>query len=266
MIKWVKYHHTMSGIKSVEDALAFKKEALVISLEELTRSMDDSFLDSLVKKDYNTAFYIADEIYPVYIIGSSDKFYTKIDNQLTPIEVVPGLDLSNVYMESNQVNSVTDTKGPKRLTKMFGPAVHLNRSKAAIARIAGIHALFLYLQREGLHCIELLGLPIPQLKEVFPKADVEAWREREIALRPTDPEQLKLLPPINEREFWDDLIGYLYNQIPLTIMDIHDFYEFDQDNFYVLRVERDRIVLEKGIDHKYLPYYEQKFASTEDHS
>lgn len=266
MIKWVKYHHTMSGIKSVEDALAFKKEALIITLEELTRSMDDSFLDSLVKRDYNTAFYIGDEIYPVYITGSSDRFYTKIDNQLTPIKIVPNLDLSNVYMESNQVNSVTDTKGPKRLTKMFGSAVHLNRSKAAIARIAGIHALFFYLQREGLHCIELLGLPIPQLKEVFPKADVEAWREREIALRPTDPEQLKLLPPINEREFWEDLIGYLYNQIPLTIMDIHDFYEYDQDNFYVLRVERDRIVLEKGIDHKYLPYYEQKFASTEDYS
>ncbi len=265
MIKWVKYHHTMSGINSIEDALAFKKEALIITLEELTRSMDDSFLDSLIKKDYNTAFYIGDEIYPVYIIGSLDKFYTKIGNQLTPIKIVPGLDLSNVYMESTQVNSINETKGPKLLTKMFGSSVHLNRSRTAIARIAGIHALFLYLQREGLHCIELLGLPILQLKEIFPKADVEVWREREIALRPTDPEQLKLLPPINEREFWESLIGYLYNQIPLTIMDIHDFYEFDRDNFYVLRVERDRVVLEKGIDHKYLPYYEQKFAPTEDH-
>lgn len=248
------YENTMHRIKSVLDLSKYKVADLVIPLEELDLFLPEAVDQHMVITPSVNCIFSRDNITPAFIYDVNDKFLEKSNGVVTEVNPKDFEDISSLYIQSFKLKQQGFKSTVMNIRTIIGPQCSNSRSKKATRKIICYWLIDLWLKQNSLDHYEETSRNLPLLKEIYPPAVAENWWGQTIPLDFRSEDRPWL---IDERLFENFLTRKL-TRFP-QIKDIDRFVDKDRDNFYYLDFYKENLVLTKGIDSKYLPYYREKF-------
>lgn len=268
MINHVTFIKSMDSISSYREALEFKKEALDIPMDLFASMVPVNVVEQIPKQSFGVGVYMMDRIIPEFIIGSKDKFFIK-DKQSGFVEIKPTRDMnpSEIFFQrSGEVGGRLYS-----LSALYGSFVSLERTKTAVIRSLGIHAFHGYMESLGLYQF-YADIRLPAIKNLIPSLSFDNWKEfktHEVLehlkkINPGFNSQMVLEDPeglVEETDYEAEVVNLIAPNISKTIETFSEFFEFDRDCFFRTEIHQNHLRLIKGIDHKFLPYYERKFGA-----
>ncbi len=274
MINLISYNKSMDSIKSYREALSFKKEAIDIPLDLLASTVPEDLVKLIKPQPFGIGIFTLDKIIPEVWLTNKDTFFTRdTTGNLQKIKPEPGMDPSKILYVRYEYGGATTTNRLYSLSAYFGNFVTLSRTERACRNILGVHSFYLYLQSLGLYEV-YQDIRTPSIESIIPTLSMENWKNHKAndileklskvaSERPSIMDFNEDEPLVDESEYSGEVLKVIGPNISPVVKTFHEFYEFDRDCFYNLELRPHHLRLIKGIDHKFLPYYENKFA---DHS
>lgn len=257
------YHRSMESITSIEHVLNFRSEELIFDLREIEILVPE-FTDRFIQdRSLEFGIFNGDAVKPEYVSGTSDIFFIMTKTGQQRVDPTVFKSLKDVYLYSNnfkQLNVKPETA--INLVKHFGPDVRMGRSKIAIRKIIACWTLFLYLKTEEVYSCDQ-EMKLPALDKIYSPANVEKWREFYIQnyQGQRHPRTGAPLDQPVEEDFQTNLLRSLNKHMGSICKGISLFVDRHRDCFYSVEVNGEQFSIIRGIDHKYIPYYEQKFST-----
>lgn len=270
------HHNTTDSINSLLEMLTFRTEELVIPLTEIEFLVPDFVNRGLPASCLGVGVYVGDEINPRWIFSNRDELFLKTPQGLKSVVSAELESYKGVYLRSPLLRSYGIQQQMIGLEYFFTPYARPKRSEIAQRKMVAIQTISLYMQTEPIHafCAEL---DIPSLKALYPPADVEAWRNHALKNgmginRPLSNQsflgqypseywtELEEKMP-DENDFNFKLLAALGTNMKGVFKEINKFLDSHRDCMYTMELQGDKLAIVRGIDHKYIPYYEQKFRN-----
>lgn len=266
MISKIVLNNSLNSITSFEKALGFRKEILAIDLDYLVKMVPEKIKDSIKRNPIFTGIFKKGHIVSSYSIFSSDKFFVKQNGellQITDLAKIPEIKNrgGKIFIKSSLIESKIGHQGVFSLEALFGD-YSFERTTEELQKCIAVQSFYENAQEAGLYQVNL-NAKIPSLKRLSNTLDDDLWRDQlhEENIRRRALGQELIIPD----ETW--FRSHLLNSITVNhrmIMDyVDEFTRHDEDCIYSVEVEANFLLFVKGIDHKYLPYYEQKFKPEE---
>lgn len=269
------HHNTTNSIKSLVDVYNFRTEELVIQLSELEIMLPDFVDHMLPTATKGASIYSGDEIKARMTFSSQDQFFQKTAAGMLPVDPSTLDSCKNIYMSSKIVKAYRPTQDFLGLEYCYGEHARFSMSPKAMRKLICARVIELYLTLEEIHSLSS-DITIPSLQTLYPPANLEAWRDHVMETRggPQRPrtnqsfyntqspafwEHLETFMP-SESQFYHKLIDTLGMNMKDIFKIISQFLDTSRDCLHYLELNGEKLSIVRGIDHKYIPYYEQKFA------
>ena len=254
------HHNTTDSIRSMVDVYSFRSEELILNLSELEVLVPD-FVDQYFKTPVKgMGVFVEGEIYPRLNLSTRDNLFLKTPSLFLPVNKSVIEDLKNVYLRSPYINTEEDPSRLIGLEYYFGKNIKLYRSVKALRKIVAIWVVCLFTNSLKL-CSFSQDLKLPKLSTLFPGADVGLWREHFYktynGLR--NKHTGEPLESPDESEFEWGLIQSLGVHLKEIFKEIEKFVDNHRDCLYSVEINGNKLSIVRGIDHKYIPYYELKY-------
>ena len=253
-------HNSTQSIKSMVDVFSFRTEELIFNLEDLHILVPDIPIEDLTPAYVSGSIFSEGSVEPSFSVSSSDKFYRRVNGNLVEVKFSELIDFKNIYIKSKYMNDYGQNNKALGVEYLFGKNAAPFRSEVAIRKMLAAHVIDLHLRREEIHNFKnFTGLPT--LSSFYKKADEDQWRSFYVqtyqGARFPDT-GLPMIPPSTEA-FERNLINFLGENFTTVFRDISLFVDQHRDCYYYLELSKDKLTVVRGIDHKYIPYYEQLF-------
>lgn len=266
MISKIVLNNSLNSITSFEKALGFRKEILAIDLDYLVKMVPEKIIDSIKHNPIVTGIFKRGHIVSSYSISSSDKFFVKQNGELLEIKDLTKVpEIKNrggkIFIRSALIESKIGRYGVFSLEALFGD-YSFERTTKELQKCIAVQSFYENAKEIGLHQVNL-NVKIPSLKNLSSTLDDDLWRdqlhEENVYRRATG--QDLIIP--DESWFRSHLLSSITSNHRMIMDYVDEFTKNDEDCVYSVEVEANFLLFVKGIDHKYLPYYEQKFKSEE---
>lgn len=254
------HHATTASIKSMVDVYSFRSEELVINLSELELLVPDFVNTTLPAPIKGIGVFTGDEIYPRLVLSSRDNLFLKTPSVFLPVNASVIEDLSNVYLRSPYFSTFVEPNRLINLEVYFGKNIKLYRSTKALRKIIAIWVLILFTKTIETNSLSF-DLKLPKLVTLFPEANVDTWRDN--FYKSYNGLRNKFTgAPIespDESDFEWGVIQKLGIYLKDIFKEITRFLESNLDCGYSIELNKEKLSIVRGIDHKFIPYYELKF-------
>lgn len=266
MISKIVLNNSLNSITSFEKALGFRKEILAIDLDYLVKMVPEKIKYSIKRNPLVTGIFKKGHIVSSYSISSSDRFFVKQNSELleiTDLSTVPEIKNrgGKIFMKSALIETKIGRQGVFSLEALFGD-YSFERTTEKLLKCIAVQSFYENAKEICLYQVNL-NAKIPSLKNLSSTLDDDLWRtqlhEENIYRRTTGQE---LIIP-DESWFRSHLLSSITANHRMIMDYVDEFTRHDEDCIYSVEVESNFLLFVKGIDHKYLPYYEQKFKSEE---
>lgn len=270
------HHNTTDSIHNLVDMYSFRTEELVIGLSELEILVPDSVDQNLPVKMNGTGIYNGDEIKPKWLISNQDNFFLKTPEGMKEINPTNLKSSENVYFTSPLFRLYDFKQKYAGVQYFFGPWARFSPSIKAMRKMVAAQTLVLFLKQQSLHSFSS-ELGISPLETLYPPSNVNAWLEHmlknsDVPKRPaTNHSFYNQHPP----EYWEEMEGNMPCEIGFhfklldhlganmvgIFKEIDRFLDAHRDCLHTIELQGERLAIVRGIDHKYIPYYEKKFKN-----
>lgn len=259
MLKHIVHLQPMDSMTSYIELLNYQQETILIGQDYLVSNLANLAIESLVASSFGIGVFINDQFKPVELVTSRDFFAVLDGRQFVPVEIKRGIPKKGLHLMRWNPKGYHE---PVNLLMAYGSSFRLDRSPKATAKLLGLFALDMYLEMADFHKYTCQPKPV-MLKTILPQADEEKWREHTIATLSQSGgfsfEEAVLAA--DSSEFKNQLWKFIRGSLEKALKPIEDFLNGCQHHFVELHYDESYFYITKGIDHRYLPYYKQKFEA-----
>ena len=264
MISKISLNNSLNSITSYGKALGFRKEILVIDLNYLLKMVPEEIKNSIKHYYVFTGIFKKGHVVSSYTVSSSDIFFVKHQNEFLQIDNLTKIPEikdrgGKIFIKSALIESKVGREGLFSLEGLFGD-YSFSRTTEELQKCVAVQSFYENAKEIGLYQVNL-NAKIPSLKSLSNTLDDNLWRDQlheENQRRRLRGEEL-IIP--DESWFRSHLLSSITSNHRLVMDYVDEFTRHDEDCIYSVEVEANFLLFVKGIDHKYLPYYEQKFKS-----
>ena len=260
-----KNEQSMSSIKSLHDVREFVSEQIILPYTALECFIGLDIEEKIKIEGESRYIYSGDEIVPRGFAIESNKFYERDRKGFMEVNPFTYGDLSSLYFAESIKHD------PIPIMRKFGNNLHFGMSVGAKKHIFLIHLTLCFMSTVPVHKFDSHRSE-PDIENVIPGSGWEKWRDgvessyldSPIYKNFTKEMFAAVLSGISFAEYQLDFTNTYGKNFKHLYNELTEFCAENWDCFYYLDWDNYKIVLKRGIDHKYLPYYENLFKEPED--
>lgn len=252
------YENTMSRIRTRMDLAYYRVADLIIPLDELEIFLPEIVSADIVNSPTVNSIFCQDNIEPSIIFNGGDKFFRKDKRDFVETQPKAFENINEYFLQSKVFTKFGFKSSFLNIGSVLGLNCTLNRSNKAIRKIICYWIIDLRMKSESVYNYQQMNMSLPIFGEIYPPSLAENWWNQTVPLEFRSEDRPWL---IDERLF-DLFLERKLAKFP-QIKTIEKFIDKDRDNSYFLNFDKEKLILSKGLDHKYLPYYKEKFDAEE---